>query len=200
MKKILISMATMISLLSAGGCVVEPVSPVVPVKQQPVFSANGFYMGGAVSLVSARKSSVDLDFFSDDFGQDRIGNLTLLGGYNFSKYLALESRATVSVAEKSFTKLTSFSLFLKPQYPLAKKFSIYGLIGAGYVKLDNYHGSNVDVSKGSFQWGLGASYNINNKWSAFVDYTSLANDVSGTILDSKEADVDSINVGVIYKF
>jgi opacity protein-like surface antigen len=202
MKKIIISIAAMLSMLSAGGCVVEPVSPVVPVTplEQPSLSTGNFYVGGALSLVSARKASTDLDFFNDKRGQDRIVNLMLLSGYNFNKYFAVEGRVTASIAKQSFTKYTGFSLFAKPQYPISNNFNVYGLLGFGVVNLDKYHGSNVDVSKASFQWGAGVNYNINDRWAVFADYTSLANNIKGTFLNSKKVDVDSINVGVIYKF
>jgi len=204
MKKVLFSSVVLFSMLYAGGCVIEPVAPVAPVTSQAApqssYSGSGFYIGGAASLVSAREAQVDADFFDDKAGQDRLGNLMLLGGYNFNKYFAVEGRASVTVGGEDYTKLTSFSIFAKPQYPINDKFTVYGLIGTGYVKLDDNDGSNVDISKGSFQWGLGASYNINEQWSVFADYTSLANGISGTFLRDDEADVDSINVGVTYKF
>jgi len=201
MKKVIISVAAMLSMLSAGGCVLAPVTPVVPVTPQTaVLATSNFYVGGALSAISARKANVDMDFFSIKNGQDRIGNLMMLAGYEFNKYVSVEGRATLSFAKQDFAKFSGFSLFVKPQYPINNKFSVYGLIGAGVVNLDKYNGSNVDVSKVTFQWGAGASYKIDNNWSLFADYTSLAKDVSGTILDSKKADIDSINVGVMYKF
>jgi len=199
MKKILFSAAVIFSILNAGGNVeLAPVEPVTPV-QQPV-AASGFYAGAAVSLVSAREAVTDLNFFDNEDGQDLVGNVTLLAGYNFNDYFAVEGRATTSVSQKDITKLTAFSLFLKPQYPVTSEINIYALLGYGHIKLDNYNGSNVDVSDSDFQWGLGASYDVTNNITVFVDYTSLGRDLSGTFLSSEEADVDSINVGVIYKF
>ncbi len=203
MKKILLSAAVLFSMLHGGGDLIEPVSPVTPIVPtvEPLLNSDsGFYLGGAVGLVSAREAKVDLDFFEDKRGQDRLGSIILLGGYDFNKYVSIEGRASVSIAGEDYAKLKSFSLFVKPKYPLNDKITLYGLLGFGYVKLDNKNRSNVDVSKASFQWGLGASYNINNKWSVFADYTSLANDVSGKFLRSKKADVDSINIGLLYKF
>jgi outer membrane autotransporter protein len=124
----------------------------------------------------------------------------LLAGYSYNEYVAVEGRVSTTIANKDFAKLTSLSLFLKPQYPVTKELNIYALLGYGYVKLDNNNGSNVDVSKSTFQWGLGVSYNLDNNWAVFADYTNLGNNTSGTILNSNEADIDSINVGVTYKF
>ncbi|NPA27712.1 MAG: porin family protein [Epsilonproteobacteria bacterium] len=202
MKKLLYSVVAITCIASAGGYVesaTTPVEPVIP-PSVPVVGGNNFYVGGGLSFVSAREADVDLDFFDDKDGQDLLLNVMLLAGYNFNKYFSVEARASTSIAQKDFTKLTSFSLFAKPQYPVTENLTLYALLGYGYVKLDDYDGSNVDVSEGAFQWGLGASYDINNKWSVFVDYTSLGKDVDGTILTSNEADIDSINVGVIYKF
>ena len=198
MKKLFLTGVAIISILNAGGYI-EPVSPIIPPKQSISVSSN-FYIGGALSLVSAREANVDADFFSDKEGQDRLGNLVFLGGYNYNKYLALEGRITTTIAKKDFTKLTSYSLFVKPQYHINDNFTVYALLGVGHIKLDKNNGSNVDVSKTSFQWGIGANYNITDKWAIFADYTSLANNVSGRILSSNKADVDSINIGVIYSF
>ena len=204
MKKLLFTGAAIISVLNAGGYIspaapIEPIAPVVPQQCATTVTSN-FYLGGALSLVSARKANVDADFFSEKRGQDRLGNLTLLGGYNFNKFIALEGRVTTTISQKDFTKLTSYSLFAKPQYHINNNFSIYTLLGVGHIKLGKNRGSNVDVSKTSFQWGVGAKYNITDRWAVFADYTSLANDASGRILDYHKADVDSINVGVIYNF
>jgi len=199
MKKILFSATVIFSVLNAGGYVEPaPVTPITPV-QQPVVSS-GFYIGGALSLMSARESNADLDFFDSEIGQDRLGNIMLLAGYNFNDYIAVEGRVTTSVSQKDVTKVTAFSLFVKPQYPVTSEINIYALLGFGHVKLDNYNGSNVDVSDSGFQWGLGASYDVTNNISVFADYTSLGKDLSGTFLNSKDADVDSINVGVVYNF
>jgi len=198
MKKILLSSVLIFSALNAGGYIVND-GPTIPVKES-VLATGNFYIGGALSLVSARENCVDLNFFSDKNAQDRLANIMLLAGYNFNKYVAVEGRVSTTIANKDFAKLTSLSLFLKPQYPVTKELNIYALLGYGHVKLDNNNGSNVDVSKSTFQWGLGASYNIDNNWAVFADYTNLGNNISGTMLNSNEADIDSINVGVTYKF
>ena len=199
MKKIIFLGISILSFLNAGGDIAL-VAPIIPTTPEVINTPSNFYIGGALSAVSARKASSDLDFFSDKKGQDRLVNLMLLGGYNYNKYLSIETRLTTTIAQKDFTKFSGISLFVKPKYPVTNNFNIYALIGGGYVKLDNNNGSNVDVAKGSFQWGVGASYNITNKWAIFTDYTSLGHDISGTILDSNKADVDSLNVGVTYNF
>ena len=198
MKKLLFSATVLFSVLNASGNV-EPVAPIIP-EQTSAISNGSFYAGGALSLVSARENNVDMDLFSEKNGQDRLGNIMLLAGYNYNKYIAAEVRFSTTVASSDIAKLTSFSLFAKPQVNISNEFKVYGLLGVGYVDISNNKGSNVDVSKTGFQWGLGASYDVNSKWAIFADYTSLANDMSGTMLSSDKADADSLNIGVLYKF
>jgi opacity protein-like surface antigen len=159
-----------------------------------------FYVGGALSLSSARESNVDADFFSEKVGQDRLGNILLLAGYNYNQNIGIEGRFSATVSSANVAKVTTFSIFAKPQANLTNELKVYGLLGVGYVDISNNKGSNVDASKTSFQWGLGASYDINNKWGVFIDYTSLADDISGTILNSNKASLDSINIGTTFKF
>jgi len=206
MKNIKLSLVTLVSLSTlvfAGGDI-APLEPIVDVPQTEDMVVSkiksGFYASLALAATSTRESDTSLNFFSEEDGQDRMGNFTLTAGYDFNKYVAVEGRFTTSFTKEEITEMQGFSIFVKPQYPITKKFSVYGLLGFGSVKLEGVDNTDVDVDDNGFQWGLGASYAINDDFSIYADYTSLAKDMDGTYLTQRSADTDALTIGITYNF
>ena len=204
MKKILFSVCAVVAMGSfavAGGDMKNVEPAVEPVVVVPEVEHNGFYLGLGLSAVSTRDSAVSADFFSSKNGQDRVGNLLLLGGYDFNEYIGVEGRYMTSIAHESELEMDAWSIFVKPQYPVTESIKVYALLGFGGVNLDGKSGYTVDVDDTDFQWGIGASYSFMDNFEVFVDYTSLANDMDGVYWNgATSVDVDTINVGVNYKF
>ena len=200
MKNITLSALAVVTLTSFGfaGGDIEAV-PMVMEEGSTV----SFYVGAGLSVVSARGSDSSLNFFSGESGQDRLGNITLLAGYNLNEYIAVEGRYTTSIAYDDNIDMDGWSLFVKPQYPVSEAFSVYALLGYGGVNLFGVSGSSViiDVDDTGFQWGLGLSYDVTENIEIFVDYTNLANDMDGIYRTSlTEADTDALTVGLTYSF
>ena len=190
------------SIVFAGGDIDVPTlqEQGVETPEVEVSEKSNFYAGLALSVVSARESGASLSFTSHKRGADRVGNATLLVGYDINSYVAAEARYTASVAKKDNAKMSSLSIFLKPQYEVSEEFSVYGLLGYGKVKIDSNNQTNIDVSKGSFQWGLGLDYDVTSDISMFVEYASLAHNIDGTFLTDDSASVDALSVGLTYRF
>ena len=202
MRKIALSVAIMSSLVFAGGGskeatpVVEPVV-VIPMEKE----LSGFYAGLGVSAVSSRDASFSMDFFDVTAGQDRLGNVSFLAGYNVNTYIAVEGRYTTTFTDEDLVEMDGWSLFAKPQYPVSEDFSVYALLGYGGVTMDGINGSGVDVDDSGFQWGLGMNYLATENISIFVDYTSLAADMEGVYYNGAlEVDADAVTLGVNYLF
>jgi len=202
MKKNIVALSVLAAIstsLFAGG----NVAVIAPVVEEPIVVDNSsFYVGLGLSAVFARDAAVSLDF-STAPGQDRLGNVTFQAGYNFNEYVAVEGRYTTSFTHETNIEMDGWSLFVKPQYPVTEDFNIYALLGFGGVNLDSVTTKIVDVDDTSFQWGLGASYDITENIDIFADYTNLANDMDGyfyTSTDQTQVDVDTFNVGLTYKF
>ena len=218
MKKLSLSLVAMVAasnMLIAGGDIVPVPVPVV------VEESNNFYLGLGVAAVSTRDFARSADFFDEENGQDRLGNLTFIAGYDFneySEYIAAEARYTFSIADEDQVEMSGWSIFLKPQYTFEDdngekgNFKIYGLLGFGGVTLDGvsseYSNGNpwVDVDDTGFQWGLGASYSFKEYTddadiSIFIDYTMLADEMEGVYWNyAPETNVDALTVGLIYNF
>jgi opacity protein-like surface antigen len=196
--------AAMGSLVFAGGDMtttkeVEP-AVVLPVAIEEPAAENGWYAGLGLSAVSTREANVSVEFTGGKTGQDRLGNITLLAGYNFNAYLAAEGRYTTSISYEDNVEMSGWSLFLKPQYPVTEEFAVYALLGFGGVTLDGVDGANIDVDETGFQWGIGMNYLIMEHVSLFTDYTFLGNDMDGIYNGASKADVDAITVGMTYDF
>ncbi len=88
-------------------------------------------------------------------------------------------------------------------YPVAEIVTVYGLVGYGQTKIE---GLVNEYETDGLQWGVGASYNVNENLSVFVDYTKLAMidevDVNGVTVTglADDFDVSTVNVGISYKF
>ncbi len=192
----------MSSLGFAGGDFVTPEEPqvIIPVVMDEV-DESGFYAGIGLSAISTRDADVSLDFTNAEGGQDRLGNVSFLAGYNVNTYFAAEGRYTTSVTDEDQVEMSGWSLFVKPQYPVTEDFSIYALLGFGGVTLDGINGFTADVDDAGFQWGLGASYLVMENFSLFADYTSLANEMDGVYFNGAlQVDVDAVAAGISYQF
>jgi len=200
MKKIVLSAVAVLAMSSfavAGGDVAPVVVPVVVEEE----GLNGFYAGLGLSAVSTRDANVDLNFFDVEHGQDRLGNVSFLAGYNFNEYVAVEGRYTTTFSDEDLVEMDGWSLFVKPQYPISEDFSVYALLGFGGVTMDGVNGAPVAVDETGFQWGIGANYMATENISVFIDYTSLATDMEGLYWDGAlEVDADAITIGVNYLF
>lgn len=220
MKKIVLSACTVIAMSSlgfAGGDskdVVPAVVPVIPIVEE---EKSGFYAGLAIAY--NQTYSTDYGFWDDSvLTQDETGKLVGQLGYNFNEYISVEGRIGGSFAEENYADIMTYSLFLKPQYPISEDFTIYGLIGFGLVQIDGSAGDNEDAAwpnvigqeildDTSFQWGLGLSYMVNEDFSIFIDYTKLADDadISSTLYDYDPVVYDKLSsqdltVGITYNF
>ncbi len=202
MKKLTLSMMTAMALTATFAVAGGDIAPVpAPVAVEEPAESGSFYAGLALSAVSTRDAAVSMDLFNGKAGQDRLGNLTFLAGYDFNEYIALEGRYTTTIVDEDSVEMDGWSIFVKPQYPVTEAFSIYALLGFGGISMDPTTAKYVDVDDSGFQWGLGASYDFTENISVFADYTSLASDMDGIYWDGAfEVDADTFNVGVIYTF
>ena len=204
MNKIILSVcavAAMSSLGFAGGDMKEVEPAVEPVIVVPVVDESGFYAGLGLTAVSARDTDFSVDWGGDSTRQDRLGNVSLIAGYNFNQYIAAEGRYTTSFAHEDSVEMNGWSIFVKPQYPVTEAFSVYVLLGYGGVILDGVDGAAVDVDDTGFQWGLGASYMVTENVSLFADYAWLANDMDGVFYNgADQIAVDAFTIGANYHF
>jgi hypothetical protein len=217
MKKIVLSVVAMSSLMFAGGDIVP-----VPVPVSSDIEENGFYLGASIVALSARDSRASLSFIDENDMQDRLGNVSLHAGYWVTEYLAIEGRYSSGFQDEDVIKMDDgWSLFLKPTYKFddddnrangENYFAVYGLLGYGNVSFKGVNQLVGDVDESDFQWGLGASYTFRadssdanytyrDNWTVFADYTSLGRDMEGIILNyPRKADADAFSLGIVYHF
>ena len=189
------------SVAFAGGNVSAPTTEEKALPVSLVEENHHYYAGIALSAVSTRESDATLSFTSIKSGQDRLGNATLLVGYNVNTYAAIEARYTTTFVKENISKMDAISIFVKPKYDINDKWSAYGLLGYGQVNIESTESkANVKVDKGGFQWGIGVNYDASEDVSLFVDYTSLASNMDGKFLHSDTVDADALTIGIAYKF
>jgi len=204
MKKIGLSFLAVMALSNvsfAGGDMAPVIEPaiIVPMTDD---SVSGFYAGLGASVASTREA--DINFFDVEEGQDRTGDITLVAGYDINEYVAIEGRYQFSVAEENILDKTSWGIFVKPQYPVTEDFKVYGLLGFGGLDVSgtNLAGSSIAADDTGFQWGLGASYEVYENISIFIDYLNIATGMPTTAFVTSNVDIDSdaFTIGVIYHF
>jgi len=216
MKKVTLSMiaALAMSTFAVAGGDIAPVEPVVEVPA--VESTPGaFYVGIGYGMMNTEASLTDGEITASlDIDHSTV---MLQAGYQFNPYIAIEGRYWTAIADADVTASvtgegsesadlsddsTAWGIYVKPMYPVTSEFTVYGLLGYGNVEIDLDGGSMLDESQ--FQWGLGASYAINDNFSVFVDYVAMYDDsesidIGDGFLDG-DIEVDSWNFGVTYKF
>ena len=204
MKKIGLSLLAVMALSNvsfAGGGIAPVVEPeiIIPAIDD---SVSGFYAGLGASVASTREA--DTNFFDIEDGQDRTGDITLVAGYDINEYVAVEGRYQFSVAEENILDKKSWGIFVKPQYLVTEDFKVYGLLGFGGLDVSgtNHVGANIAADDTGFQWGLGASYEVYENISIFIDYLNIASGMPTTAFVTSNVDIDSdaFTVGVIYHF
>jgi len=206
MKKFTLSVVTVLAMSTfavAGGDIEPVIEPVVEVEA-PAADDSSFYIGAGYSYV---------DIEMDDFPVTEANSnaFMLLAGYNFNKYIAVEGRYTKSLGDMEVTwieggdtedidaDVKNIAIYLKPMYPVGKM-TLYGLLGYGRTTLDFTGDGGPEGDDSGFQWGIGASYAMNDNIGLFVDYTRLYDDTGFDDLTSADVTVDSINFGVTYTF
>jgi len=205
MKKIgwsLLSVVACTHMAFAGANTAKVIEPSMPIPAIEEESVSGFYAGLGVSAVSTHQD--DLNFFSITDGQDRTGNVLLSAGYDWNEYIGLEARYMFSVAKEDIVDMDSWSIYVKPQYPITEDFTVYALLGIGGFDISgtNHFGDTISADEISFHWGLGVSYEVYENIFVSVDYTQVANSLDTDAFVTQNVDVssDAISVGLSYHF
>ncbi|RRS32641.1 MAG: hypothetical protein P794_00855 [Epsilonproteobacteria bacterium (ex Lamellibrachia satsuma)] len=173
-------------------------APKITVQKSTVkLSSTYFYTGLGYSYLN-----MDSDSSNTDTGHA----ITLLAGYNFHKYLALESRYTATINDSSVHNtsadfdqrldISNIALYLKPKYSTGG-LTMYGLLGYGQITFDN----GISHSENSFQCAIGAQMEAIYNIDVFVDYTKLYDDNDFDIsTNNSDLSIDAVNIGVKYNF
>jgi len=213
MKKLTLSIAAIAAMSSfaiAGGDI-EPVVEAVTEVVTPDTTA-GFYVGIAYTYGMEAERALytpnGIVSAADDATWEVAG--MVMAGYQINKYFAVEGRYTASLDDAKYNDidvadydLTNAAIYAKVMYPVAEIVTVYGLVGYGQTKIE---GLVNEYETDGLQWGVGASYNVNENLSVFVDYTKLAMideiDVNGVTVTGlvDDFDVSTVNVGISYKF
>jgi len=200
---------------------VEPVEPAVaeipetaPAKETNIQP----YFGGALGSSSAKVSSqakvcggcqYDKISQTNSKAPDKLlkwggssdsTSAMALAGVELNDFLAVEARLTKAVSDYEIKdhkpiSYTNAAVYLKPQYKFEMG-SVYALLGYGISKFDFMENSTTATG---FQYGAGASYNVNDDLSAFIDYTKLYGGGKKISDATTMNGIDSVNAGLIFK-
>jgi len=201
--KVLLSIITIgfTAIVHAGGDIVqEEVYESTPTVVQSESTTNSWYAGIGLG-------GFKLDNSTDDESYKK-ATATILAGYEISKYLSIEGRYTASLGDVKFkdpkgtqktdSSFSNIALYTKLSYPIGE-FKPYLLLGYGKSKITNI--ADSDRSESGFQYGAGASYELDNHWCIFADYTRLYDDkgFDGRASDSN-IKIDTAIAGIKYRF
>jgi len=203
MKKLLALIILLNSIAIAGNLKNKPaITHIISSVSQ--HDTSGIYIASA--LYYNNIYSIDYSWFDNSQDtQDEVGGLTLMVGYNYNEYLALETRVSKSLFKEDYADEYHISFFLKPQYRFRDKdnyekdyFTVYTLLGIGYVHVELTDGNtpgateslgNTLIDNWMFQYGVGVSYTFvddkhldsdSGDWSIFLEYTMYMNEENMT--------------------
>jgi len=188
-------------------------------QQSEAYYEDGIYAGIGYSYMNA-----NIDTIGNVLSGDITGHgISLLAGYQMTSYFAFEARYSTTLSDLSVDTtlndidvgnstngdMSNIGLYIKPMYT-SGRVGLYGLLGIGKIKLSQ---DNVSVTSNTeLQWGLGMLWNggdsliPNTDLSLYMDYTRLYQDSESFLnystngINRIDVSVDSINVGLIWKF
>jgi len=208
MKRTILSIVSIMALsgISYAGDSTEIVD--VDVIEIPTVDESAFYVGLGGSYMGMYNDLTNEEFTTT--------GVTLQVGYQYNRYLAVEARYTMGVANVAYengntvnldndnfdTDFSNIGIYLKPIYPIGD-FKIYGLLGYGDTILSKVPVGSTVASRGEdgFQWGLGLDYAITDNISVFADYARVYDD-KGFNFRALTADINVqlITAGLTYRF
>jgi opacity protein-like surface antigen len=195
----LVSIMALSGMAYGGGDIVPTIEPIVEI---PDVKPSSLYAG-----IGVGQASVNNDPLSEE-----ISATTLLfqAGYLVNDYLAIEARYVHSLGGSDYEiansastdsydgDLSAWGVYLKPMYPIGE-FSFYALLGYGGVMLEDL--ADGDAVENGFQWGLGLSYAISDKYTVYADYVSLYDDTGFDYrAQLNDVDAEAWTVGISYRF
>ncbi len=159
----------------------------------PAFAADqGFYLGANVG-----QSSTDTYVL----GTKTATAFSVLGGYQFMKYLAAELQyndmgSPKFISGNSF-KINGYSASVVGILPFNNQWSIFAKVGYANTKL----GSPIDNSKSDVTWGVGGQFNIDRSWGVRLNYDQYKVETKAALfVPSQKATTSVPSIGVLYKF
>jgi len=192
MKKLLLPLLAIVSMNSVGFAASYELDDTENAPED-----KGFYIGLAYSHLSH-----DIDHESSTIQNELdFPALMLDVGYKFNPYIAIVGRYNITFDDTDMddqvhnADMSVLSFFVKPMYPLAPEMDIYALLGYSLTDA-SYANNKLSLDEGAFSWGAGASYDMTEDISVFVEYTQFYNDT----LNGFDHVVDSFNLGLNYKF
>ncbi len=147
------------TLLAGGTKMVNPVdAKVVPIPE--VISPIPLYVGVGLVASFIKRDPCPCDPNGSDLKDLRYGTF-IRGGYDFNNYFGIEGRAFKTLGSDTFSEVTHYGLYAKPQYHLIDALNIYGLIGYGKTIVDYTNGiQSSHNTKNAFSYGVGIEYDL----------------------------------------
>ena len=209
-KGIILSLLLGMSCLYAGGNITPVEEPIIVVVPEEVDNS-AFYIGLGYGMLNQLNENVKVGAVSFANSEYLLHTVMAQVGYKYNEYIGIEGRYWYGVSDLTQTQsgvdvdktgtYMAMGIYLKPSYPIMDGLDIYGLLGYSAVTLDMDDGSKWDTDGISF--GVGASYDITEDISLFADYLVVAyTDAfdTETVPGTADINVNTINVGVSYKF
>jgi len=205
------------NIVYAGGKGVEPVrEPVEPVPELQSVIPIYLGLGGVWGKYDGTCGSEDCPYEDVTYGA------LFRAGYDFNQYLGVEARVLGTFFKDDKLggqELRHYGLYLKPMYPVAEEFNLYGLLGYGLTKtkVNNMKSGNlIEIDENGFSAGLGLEFDFSKNsderdddtkysrefdgqgdqekgWGLFVDYQRL-------LIKSDTPKLDTVSAGVTYDF
>jgi len=137
--------------------------------------------------------------------KENMRDITLKYGYSLFDYLDIEARGGFFLeGGKELSHLSSYGLFLKPNFEIYNDINLYGLLGYTHntlSKKDTYNELNAVTVQDDYSYGGGFTYSLDNSnLSIFTDYVHFI-DKKTTRPEGKYAiSIDTFTIGLSLKF
>ncbi|HRP09424.1 MAG TPA: porin family protein [Terricaulis sp.] len=140
-----------------------------------------------IPAAASAEPYVGLGYTHYDTDSGDVGGVTGRVGYNFSRYFGVEGEGTFGVNDDDVELDRAYGAYVRGILPINERFDLHGRVGYNQAEFSTPGG---DVDADGIAYGVGATFNVSQRFGIRADYTRLEGDL----------DTDTIGLGGVVKF
>lgn len=144
---------------------------------------------GAVAMPVAASAEpyAGLGYTHYDTDAGDLGGVTGRVGYNFNRHVGVEAEGTIEADDGDVELDRAYGAYVRAILPVGERFDLHGRVGYNTSEFSTPLG---DVDGDGVAYGVGATFNVSQRFGVRADYTRLEGDL----------ETDTFGVGAVMKF
>ncbi|HRK65383.1 MAG TPA: porin family protein [Terricaulis sp.] len=141
----------------------------------------------AIPAVASAEPYVGLGYTHYDTDAGDLGGVTGRVGYNFNRHVGVEAEGTIEADDGDVELDRAYGAYVRGIIPIGERFEAFGRVGYNTSEFSTPLG---DVDADGVAYGVGAQFNVTQRFGIRADYTRLEGDL----------ETDTFGLGGVMKF